>query len=134
MTDLATVKHELSTAELDRVAGGIIIIGGLPSWCSNLRLRSTGSLSIRSRSRHAFFHSHSAADAGAGRPAGSPVVEPPCEETTAGRHPVVVRALNPALLPCGPAGVAATTINVKRLARAGSHAAPGDLMRAVPSL
>jgi hypothetical protein len=30
MTDLATVKHELSTAELDRVAGGIIIIGGLP--------------------------------------------------------------------------------------------------------
>jgi hypothetical protein len=30
MTDLATVKDEVNTDELDRVAGGIIIVGGLP--------------------------------------------------------------------------------------------------------
>jgi hypothetical protein len=60
MTDLATVKGEAMTSdELDRVASGIIIVSGFQT---NLRLRLSGSHSIRSRSRHAF--SHSATDSG----------------------------------------------------------------------
>jgi hypothetical protein len=55
MTDLATAKGEAMTSyELDRVAGGIIIVSG---FMTNLCLRLSGSLSIRCRSRHGFSHS-----------------------------------------------------------------------------